>query len=330
VTVASASRIRRWVGRAFGLVLDSAFALPGLEPGRRIGGGPVTRLELVSDRELGARAIAGRGERISEKREPDGRVGCTIDASRFGYLFEARGLGRCLASPGGETILCAPAPGAGWLWERYLSGQVLPFASILRGHEVFHASAVLVDGFAFAFMGESGAGKSTLALNLHRYGARLLTDDVLALSPSNDGVIAHPGLATVKVRRPAQDLIAAHPLVRLGRVVGEDQEVRVLAIEPSVDAAPLGGVYFLRRSRVRGAFSVRTLGVSSAERLLRGTFNFVVDTPERLLNQLEVCAGVAARALILEAELPARPGPEVAARLMTDVLNRRWYELQTA
>ena len=46
---------------------------------------------------------------------------------------------------------------------------------------MIHASAVVLDHGAIAFLGGSGWGKSTLANAFHREGHDLLTDDVLAL-----------------------------------------------------------------------------------------------------------------------------------------------------
>ena len=59
--------------------------------------------------------------------------------------------------------------------------QVLPLAAVLRGTHVLHASAVALAGRAVAFMGRSGVGKTTLAGRIVAHGARLMTDDVLAV-----------------------------------------------------------------------------------------------------------------------------------------------------
>ncbi|WP_226677959.1 ATPase domain-containing protein [Mesobacillus jeotgali] len=45
-----------------------------------------------------------------------------------------------------------------------------------------HGSAVVIDGKAYAIVGDSGAGKSTLASAFIKNGYRLLTDDVIAVT----------------------------------------------------------------------------------------------------------------------------------------------------
>ncbi|AGK52671.1 aldolase [Bacillus sp. 1NLA3E] len=51
-----------------------------------------------------------------------------------------------------------------------------------------HGSAIVIDGLAYAFVGDSGAGKSTLASAFLHRGYQLLTDDVIAVSLSQDGM----------------------------------------------------------------------------------------------------------------------------------------------
>lgn len=54
-----------------------------------------------------------------------------------------------------------------------------------------HGSAVVIDGQAYAFIGDSGAGKSTLALAFLSKGYKLITDDVIAISFSKDAQIPY-------------------------------------------------------------------------------------------------------------------------------------------
>ena len=70
---------------------------------------------------------------------------------------------------------------------------MLPFAALLQGLEVFHASAVVQGGEAIALLGPSRAGKTSLALELCARGASFLADDVLALETREDALFAHPG-----------------------------------------------------------------------------------------------------------------------------------------
>ena len=63
----------------------------------------------------------------------------------------------------------------------FLLGPVLGFLLRLRGITCLHASAVVLDGRAVAFVGDAGAGKSTTAAAFARRGHPVLSDDVVAL-----------------------------------------------------------------------------------------------------------------------------------------------------
>jgi hypothetical protein len=76
---------------------------------------------------------------------------------------------------------------------RYLLlDHVLPRAISVAGSPVLHASAVVVDGAAVAFVGQSGVGKSTLAASFACRGHRALTDDWLELQGGASGWSAIP------------------------------------------------------------------------------------------------------------------------------------------
>lgn len=80
-----------------------------------------------------------------------------------------------------------------------LLGQVAIFVLHQRGFPSLHASAVLVDGGAVAFLAPPGTGKSTMASCFLRQGATLLTDDVLPLEARPDGIYGWPGAPMMKV-----------------------------------------------------------------------------------------------------------------------------------
>ena len=69
-----------------------------------------------------------------------------------------------------------------------------------RGILPLHVSAVTTPQGTWAFTGQSGAGKSTLAAWLNTYcGQSLVTDDVLAAHPQEDGFTFYPGPARAKL-----------------------------------------------------------------------------------------------------------------------------------
>jgi hypothetical protein len=80
-----------------------------------------------------------------------------------------------------------------------LLGQIAIFVLHQLGYASLHASAVLLDGQAVAFVGPPGAGKSTMAGCFLRESATLLTDDVLPLDARPDGIYGLPGAPLMKV-----------------------------------------------------------------------------------------------------------------------------------
>jgi len=89
----------------------------------------------------------------------------------------------------------------------YLLGQVLSFALLKRGIEPLHATTVVVDGAAVAFVGDSGAGKSTLAASFLAAGYPLLTDDLLVLDQREDGLFGFPGMPRIKLYPEAAEAL---------------------------------------------------------------------------------------------------------------------------
>jgi hypothetical protein len=80
-----------------------------------------------------------------------------------------------------------------------LLGRVMALAAHTDGHVALHASAVSIDGRAVAFLGPKHAGKSTLALALVRGGARLLADDTLVVRLGAGTACAAPGVQRMRL-----------------------------------------------------------------------------------------------------------------------------------
>lgn len=296
-----------WSGEAFGLSIRSAVPLPGLVRGVQA---PGTRPLTVRIAKLDP-LLADRGVRVAEWRDGSGELGLAMGQAEDGYGINVRGAGLYWLSSDGRQVTCAPPmAGATSLWRDYLMGQVLPFAALLQGLEVFHASAVELDGAVTALAGGTGLGKSTLALNLHLAGAGFVTDDVVAVELRGGEAVVHPGLASVKVRRAATDLV---DVGQLGSPLSSTGEELRYVLDAARTALPLGTFCVLERS------PDRSLGIEAvadpARSLLGSTFNLVVKTPERLVGQLEVCAAIASRARVLRVLVPDRPDAVIAEQL---------------
>jgi hypothetical protein len=300
-----------WSGEAFGLSIRSAIPLPGLIRGVQPAG---TRPLGIGVAKLDP-PVAGRAERVAELRQDSGQVVLAIDQDEDGYRIDVHRAGAFWLTADGRRVTCAPpVAGASKAWRDYLMGQVLPFAALLQGLEVFHASAVELDGGAVAFAAASGLGKSTLALNLHVAGAGFVTDDVVAVDLSEGEAVVHPGLASAKVRRAAADLVDSR---QLGSPAGGDSDELRFDLDAARTPLPLRAFCVLDRSP-DGSLRVDEVA-DPARWLLASTFNLVVNTPERLAGQLEVCAAIAHGARVLRVFVPERPDAALAAELRTSL-----------
>jgi len=92
----------------------------------------------------------------------------------------------------GKRILISPLPGADEEQIRlYVLGTCMGTLLMQRKILPLHGSAVVIDGAAYAIVGESGAGKSTLAAAFLEQGYELLTDDVIAVDVQPPSTVAH-------------------------------------------------------------------------------------------------------------------------------------------
>lgn len=247
-------------------------------------------LELVPPEEIDRDWPAAGAERLLEEQfdgvQPDRTIDSHPDA---GYRLWARHFGLARLSPSGDRIACSPPDVEPWNWQRFLVGRILPWAAVLRGLEAFHASGVAIDGRAVAFVGPTGGGKTSLALRLVGRGAGFLTDDVLALEERGGGLLAHPGAGVAAVREAERAAIAPAAWGDLGTVLGESGKTYV-ELKREDGPVPLGSVYFLRSGDHP---PVEPLAAPDPRLLLASTFVLGVRTPERLRNQLDVCAAIA-------------------------------------
>jgi hypothetical protein len=201
--------------RTFALPLRSSFPLPGLapapaEPGalslRVVSGSHIQRLWSGADDEpVWITAIDGRPYTMTLGREGD-------------YLMTYGQDARFLLSPDLRELRCSPSRPSEAGWRRFLLDTVLWSASLLRGVELMHASAVQGGTGVTAFAAFSGGGKSSIAREMMRRGASLFADDILALPPAGGELRAHPGPALMNLPRPH----VGHD--RVGDVIGRFPE----------------------------------------------------------------------------------------------------------
>jgi hypothetical protein len=229
---------------AYGLSLRSSFGLAGMVPSSQEGL-PSLALEFVAPTELATTWSGPDGEPIWRGRLGDGSD-LTIERGVTGDLLFTNGdRAWYRLDPGGQSLACMPRC-SGLDWQRILLTKVLSSISVMRGYEALHASAVSSPWGAVAVAAPTGMGKTTLALELMRRGWPLLTDDVLALAATSEGVLGYPGTPHMNVaisqsEGPSAETIAPTLAVLAG-------ERWVAASEIAHVARPLRAILLLERS----------------------------------------------------------------------------------
>jgi hypothetical protein len=237
-----------------------------------------------------------------------------------------------LVSADGRAIDARRLPGhAGEAFHTHLLGQVLSFALVTQGFDPLHATTVTIDGAAVAFLGESGFGKSSLAAAFLRAGHRVLTDDLLMLSPSGGGFVAHPGPPRIKLFPKIARIVlgpgfhgtpiatmAPKIVIRLGKrqVPGAAARLKMIYVlaPPDRTASRTARVAIRRASKRQACLA-----------LIRNTFNTVVTDPQRLSRQFAFSVSVASSVPIKRIAYPRTIAALARARdaILADVSHTR-------
>ena len=131
----------------------------------------------------------------------------------------------------------------------FMLGTVFGILLHQRGQIVLHASAVRVNGRAILFCGPSGAGKSTLAAALSQRGYALITDDLCAVTMTDEGMpIAHPDGRALKLWAHAIEKLDLEAS-RGARVRNREEKFYVYQGQAHSEALPLGALYALRETQ---------------------------------------------------------------------------------
>ena len=263
----------------YGLVLEGAIPLacPSADSSVR------TDVHLRRGR---ARRFEHARRRISLPKRPQWfEARCLEDGAT--YLRWA-GLFEFLISADGQTIEYCPLDGAtDESLTTYLLGQVLSFSLLSRGYEPLHATAVVIDGEAVAFLGDCGYGKSTLGAAFLARGFAVLTDDVLSLEMLDGRWVAHAGPPRLKLFPSVAKKILARSD---GAQLNAGTSKLLLPLAP-MDAAshpiPLRALYVLPRPGLRSAATRITPlnGQNAFVEIIRAAFNLIRVDRERLAHQ---------------------------------------------
>lgn len=277
------------MAHAFGLEIRGADGLEGLVPGPGPDPGRFVGVHVTDHEpdfpEQGASEHSGVSG-LSIRSHPSG--GWRISVPDFGVH---------VLSADGQRLETLPPPGRGWRWQRLLFAQVLPLACVLQGVEVLHASAVAVDGGVIALVGGSGQGKSTVAAALIARGAAFVTDDALAVEPTAEVIMAHPG------PRFAQ--------------AGPGDTGPFHEPDGAAGALPLTRVHILDRA-ARHARPDAEPYDRALPTLLAAAFVPYVSGTTRQGALLDVASAIAAAGTVQQLRLPERADPDAVARLVLE------------
>jgi len=224
----------------------------------------------------------------------------------------------------GREIVVEPAPGvdAGTL-RLFLLGPVRAVLLHQRGFLVLHASAVVLDGGAIAFLGAGGWGKSTLAAALNARGHALVADDIVAVRLQDKQPVVLAGVPELKLWPDAITALGEAPqeLPRLRPAY--DKRARPAGAF-SREPVPLARVYVLAESLegtrleplkphdalielVRHAYGARTLQRAEPARRFKQCAELVTRLP---ISRLAVRRSLAALPELVEIiERDAAAGP---------------------
>jgi hypothetical protein len=280
------------VPTVFGLDVRSDRPLSFLEAARARQTGRGLELSLLETPE--AVAWPATAELISDQRKPDGTVNFQIESDdEAGFRIGGPEYGVSVLSSDGGRLVGAVGRNGEDAWQRLLIAQALPFAAVLQGLEVLHASAVVSGGGAVALSGHSGSGKTSLALELCRRGAGFLADDVLALERLDGELVGHPGAPVAGIDRAEAERLSAGGDPGGQEVFTADSREQVARMPASASPTPLRTLFFLDRrpdGPARPCFEV----AADAQALLSSTFNLVLTGPQRLERLLDACSLLAA------------------------------------
>jgi hypothetical protein len=235
-----------------------------------------------------------------------------VEQGQAGDLRMSHPLAQLHLDETGATLGCAPADADDPAWRRLLLDTGLVTASLARGFEALHASAVVHHGRAVAVAGPAGAGKTTLMAELLGRGALLLADDVVAL-----GRVAGP-VILAQPAPPLANLPDGVHVEGIGRVVHRFDGESWVRVDRYV-RVPIGLSLVVVLDRAGDAPDPRLETAQQPATLLLAHALHSGSPPARRGARFEILADLAASAEV--ATLTARP--DVPARELADLIEAR-------
>lgn len=290
-----------------GLRIESALQLPAVAVQ---GGDADYRVELAERRPVPALPPPGR----IVAQLPDYRYAAALSDSELVCRFHD--VGDFVLESATGLIRVHPSPSASLeLLGLLLGGNVVALILALSARTVLHASAVRFGELTAAIVGDEGSGKSTLAALCCRAGAALVTDDVLRIEPTSEGVRWLRGSTEIRLRARAAALADGSSV----RSTVDERTAVSRGTDPVPPSGPLAVVVLPRPTEATS--TVQLARVSPRDALLHlaiaPRIRGLTDV-ESLRNQFRVLSHLARTVPVLTAELPW--GPPFRADLAPSLL----------
>jgi hypothetical protein len=225
----------------YGLVLSANYPLAGVPSAPS---GSTVDVHVAFERVADPEAL--RRDTLPLEQSPNTAAGTplfVLHRRGDGYLFDFPDATQFVISGDGTDIRVSWQPPVdAEVAAVYLVNTVMAFVLRLRGHEVLHASAIVVDGYSIAIVGPSGAGKSTLAACLAQRGFAVLSEDVAALVEAGDRYFVLPSHSRIRLWSDSAALVSRKELRFLA---GADWKRYLDAGPPPLRPFELAAIYSL-------------------------------------------------------------------------------------
>jgi len=194
-------------------------------------------------------------------------------------------------------------------FQAYLLGAVLSYSLLKLGLDPLHSTAVVVDGGAVGFLGNNGYGKSSLGGAFLQAGFPLLTDDLLVTIEHQQGFLAYPGPARIKLfPEIAQALLGKEAT---GVSMNPLTKKEIIPLRPqlsSFNPVPLRAIYVLPapgESPPEPGITIRQLPPREAFiQLVANAFNDSVLDEDRLKQHFRLITRLASKIPVKQLSYP--------------------------
>lgn len=179
----------------------------------------------------------------------------------------------------------------------FLLGPVLGAVLRERGAVVLHASALVLGGRAWAFVGRAGVGKSTLAAAGAVASVPVVTEDVLALRRTGIDWLAMPAYDQIRLWDPGAGLVTAPGETLPSLTPTWPKRAFDLSARGAARASgptPLGGIFLLGERADDGTPPrIEPLGATDAltELIAHGYVNYLLDSSAQV-RELPLLASI--------------------------------------